>query len=205
MGAGADIWNNADEFRYAYKTLDGDGSMVARVVDKGTGSNEWAKGGVMIRQSIAAGSNHAYMPLIATAGNGASFQRRIVADQGSSNFDSPTAIPAPYWVKIDRVGNSFTASVSPDGAEWTAMGDPLTIEMTGPVLHRPGRHVACRRRAADLQVREHQPPRATSPATGRLPISASPRAAMILPRCTWPSWIAPARRPSCPIRAIRTW
>ena len=65
MGAGADIWNNADEFRYAYKTLDGDGSMIARVVDKGTGSNEWAKGGVMIRQSIAAGSTHAYMPLIA--------------------------------------------------------------------------------------------------------------------------------------------
>lgn len=133
MGAGADIWNNADEFRYAYKTLDGDGSMIARVVDKGTGSNEWAKGGVMIRQSIAAGSTHAYMPLIATAGNGASFQRRLVADNGSSNFDSPTAIPAPYWVKIDRVGDSFTASISADANEWTPLGDPITIDMNEPV------------------------------------------------------------------------
>ncbi len=130
--AGADIWDSADQFRYAYKTLTGDATMIARVVSKGTGSNEWAKGGVMIRQSTEAGSTHAFMPLTAGGGNGASFQGRLAANGGSSNADSPTAIPAPYYVKIERVGNTFSGSISADGAEWKQLGS-WTIEMADPV------------------------------------------------------------------------
>jgi hypothetical protein len=134
MAAGADIWDSADQFRYAYKTLTGDGSMIARVVSKGTGSNEWAKGGVMIRQSTEAGSTHAFMPLTAGGGNGASFQGRLAANGGSSNADSPTAIPAPYYVKIERVGNTFSGSISAsaDANDWTQLGS-WTIEMADPV------------------------------------------------------------------------
>jgi hypothetical protein len=29
--SGTDIWNNGDQFRFAYKQLSGDGSIVARV------------------------------------------------------------------------------------------------------------------------------------------------------------------------------
>ncbi|MEN6576633.1 MAG: PA14 domain-containing protein [Phycisphaerales bacterium] len=139
-GTGADIWNNADEFRYAYKALNGDGTMVARVTSVGTGTSEWSKGGVMIRQSLAAGSTHAFMPITgasataAAGGNGASFQRRLETNGASSNFDSTTVVTAPYWVKIERVGSSFTGSVSADGVAWTQMGDPVTIAMADPVL-----------------------------------------------------------------------
>ena len=79
---GTDIWNNADQFRFAYKTLTGDGTMVARVESIGN-SNVWAKGGVMIRQSVQPGSVHAFMPITpggSGAGNGASFQHRLTAD-----------------------------------------------------------------------------------------------------------------------------
>ncbi|MEN6578350.1 MAG: LamG-like jellyroll fold domain-containing protein, partial [Phycisphaerales bacterium] len=94
-GAGADIWNNSDEFTYAYKTLSGDGTLVARVVSNGTGSNAWAKGGVMIRDSLNGGSTHATMVMTAhsaasAAGNGASFQYRGATDGTSSNVDSGT-------------------------------------------------------------------------------------------------------------------
>ncbi|MGE5296441.1 MAG: PA14 domain-containing protein, partial [Solirubrobacterales bacterium] len=138
-GAGADIWGTADQFEYAYKTLNGDGTMIARVVSVGTGSSEWSKGGVMIRQSLAAGSTHAFMPITgpsattASGGNGASFQRRLVADSDSSNNDSSVRIDAPYFVKIERVGDAFTGSVSADGVEWTQLGDPQTIAMGNPV------------------------------------------------------------------------
>jgi len=136
-GSGTDIWNNGDQFHYAYKTLSGDGSMVARVVSIGAGTNTWAKGGVMIRQSLAAGSTHAYMPITAnsdgTAGNGASFQRRLTTDGGSSNSDSGTKVAPPYWVKIERKGNAFSGYISPDGQTWTQLGTAQTIAMTDPV------------------------------------------------------------------------
>ena len=60
--SGTDIWNNGDQFRFAYKTLTGDGSMVARV-DSVANTNVWAKAGVMIRQSTDPGSTHAFMPI----------------------------------------------------------------------------------------------------------------------------------------------
>ena len=82
-GDGTDIWNNADDFTFAYKTLTGDGSIVARVVSLGTGTNTWAKGGVMIRGDLTAGSTFVDMVLTANsdgfAGNGSSFQYRLTA------------------------------------------------------------------------------------------------------------------------------
>jgi hypothetical protein len=137
--AGADIWGTADQFHYAYKMLNGDGTMIARVASVGTGTSEWAKGGVMIRQSLAAGSTHAYMPITgpsataASGGNGASFQRRLVADLDSTNNDNATRVEAPYWVKIERKGDAFTGFISADGVEWAQLGEAQTIAMGNPV------------------------------------------------------------------------
>jgi hypothetical protein len=136
-GIGADIWNVADQFRLAYKTLNGDATIVARV-ESIANSNVWAKGGVMIRQSIEPGSVHAFMPITpggSGAGNGASFQHRLVAAAASTNNDNTGAVvAAPYWVKLERKGNAFTGFISPDGATWTQLGTAQTVPMTGPVL-----------------------------------------------------------------------
>lgn len=135
-GSGADIWGNSDQFTYAYKSLDGDGTMTARVVSIGPGTNTWAKGGVMIRDSLNGGSTHAIMVLSANtdgaAGNGASFQYRAAADGVSSNVDSGSVIAAPYWVKIERVGDTLAGYLSPDGNAWTPMGT-TAIAMEAPV------------------------------------------------------------------------
>ena len=147
-GAGADIWNNSDEFTYAYKTLVGDGALVARVVSIGAGSNTWAKGGVMIRDSLNGGSTHAMMVLTANtdgaAGNGASFQYRATTDSGSANADSAAVIAPPYWIRIQRFGDTFTGSVSADGKTWSPLGT-ANITMADPVYiglcvtsHAPG-------------------------------------------------------------------
>ena len=133
-GNGNDIWDNADAFQFLYKELVGDGSMVARVVDDGTGSNTWAKGGVMIRQSTDPGSVHSMMIMTASDGNGASWQGRLTAGASSENSDAPSAVDEPYWVKIERIGNDFMGYISPDGADWTQMGSARTIVMNDPVL-----------------------------------------------------------------------
>jgi hypothetical protein len=134
-GNGADVWGEADAFHYGYRELTGDATVVARVVDNGTGSNAWAKGGVMIRQSLEAGSQHAIMAITGGEGGGGAFQWRPVADGGSSSAHDTAAGMAPgYWVRLERVGNTFTGSYSADGETWIQQGDPQTIEMTDPVL-----------------------------------------------------------------------
>ncbi|MBP7051332.1 MAG: hypothetical protein KBE65_09985 [Phycisphaerae bacterium] len=135
-GIGADIWDVSDAFRFAYKTLNGNGSIVARV-NSLYQSNTWAKAGVMIRQSTAVSAVNAMMAKSALDGNGASFQWRPTAAAASSNADAASVgmtATFPYWVKVERIGNSFSGYISPDGTTWTQLGTAQTITMTDPVL-----------------------------------------------------------------------
>ena len=123
-GAGADIWNNADAFHFVYQTLNGNGEIVARVTGV-QNTDAWAKAGVMIRGSLAAGSTHAFMCL--TPGNGVAFQRRL-ATGGASAHTSGGAATAPRWVRLTRNGNTLTGFTSVNGTAWTQVGS-VTITM----------------------------------------------------------------------------
>ncbi|HQI26646.1 MAG TPA: hypothetical protein PLT20_01065, partial [Sedimentisphaerales bacterium] len=68
----------------------------------------------------------------AAGGNGASFQYRAATDGSSSNVDSGTVIAAPYWVKMERIGDTLTGYVSADGKTWTQMGT-TAITMQAPL------------------------------------------------------------------------
>jgi regulation of enolase protein 1 (concanavalin A-like superfamily) len=123
-GSGADIWGAADEFRYAYQTASGDCTIVARVAAV-QNTDVWAKAGVMVRETLNANSAHAAMYI--TPGSGASFQSRT--NTGSTTVSTTvTGFAAPYWVRVARVGSTFTASRSPDGSTWTTVGS-TTITM----------------------------------------------------------------------------
>jgi hypothetical protein len=117
--SGADIWNvnsvEADEFHFAYKTLTGAGSIVAKVqsVDN---TNGWAKAGVMIRESLSPDSAHAFACI--TPSNGVASQGRLSTGGVSLNTNQ-TGITAPYWVKLERsVSGNFTVSHSANGSTW---------------------------------------------------------------------------------------
>jgi hypothetical protein len=133
--AGNDIWGSSDQFRYAYKQLSGDATITARVVDVGTGSNAWSKGGVMIRQSLDPGSINVSGFITGGSGNGGTFQWRPVQGEASSSNRTLTGIAPPYYVQLVREGNTFTVYMSADGVDWAQEGaDPVTIEMTDPIL-----------------------------------------------------------------------
>jgi hypothetical protein len=131
-GEGSDIWFSADQFTFVYKTLNGDGSLIARVVSNGTGSNTWTKGGVMIRDSLEPGATQGIMAMTGGGGNGASFQYRLETDTDAANMDAGAVVSLPYYVKIERMGDSITASLSADGQNWTTQGTPQYIAMTNP-------------------------------------------------------------------------
>jgi hypothetical protein len=131
--SGTDIWDVSgfgsgfhDEFHFAYKTLTGPGSIVARVQSV-SNTDSWAKAGVMIRETLNADSKHAMT--VVTPGSGISFQRRPETG-GSSSDDTTAGITAPYWVKIDRdLSGNFTAYSSANGTAWQKQGVSEPIQM----------------------------------------------------------------------------
>jgi len=131
--SGADIWDVGpaageyhDEFHFAYKTLSGPGSIVARV-ESVENTHAWAKGGVMIRSTLDADSVHAMMAMSATSG--VSFQRRPETG-GASAADTTAEITAPYWVKIERtLAGNFIAYSSANGSTWQMLGVAEPIPM----------------------------------------------------------------------------
>ena len=141
---GWDISGTADEFHYAYKMLTGAGSIIARVESVEL-AHVWSKAGVMVRETLDAGSKFAavyIMPTNAdgTATNGCRFQARLDTDAGATSdtgvaTPEQTAIVAPYWIKLERdvVGN-FSAYYSSDGVTWRSMfWNPQNISMNANV------------------------------------------------------------------------
>jgi uncharacterized repeat protein (TIGR01451 family) len=128
-GSGSDIWLAADDFRYLYQSLTGDGQIVARVSSL-QNTDAWAKGGVMVRDTLANGSANAFLAI--TPGNGVNFQWRQTA--GAESMGSgPSAATAPFWLRLSRNGSLFSGYASADGVNWVLVGSD-TIAMGNTVF-----------------------------------------------------------------------
>jgi beta-glucanase (GH16 family) len=127
-GSGADIWKQSDGFQYVYQPVTGDGSIIAHVASQDS-TGAYAKAGVMIRESLAASSRHALVA--ATPSGDIQFIRRTATGGSSVNTADPGK-PAPYWVRLDRSGNTLTAYDSADGVNWNLVGS-ATVPMASTV------------------------------------------------------------------------
>ena len=122
--AGADIWDAADQFHYVYQPVTGNVEVIARVASI-TNTDVWAKAGVMVRESLTAGSRHAMV--VTSIGKGYAFQRRPEPNAYSVHTSGGTGT-APGWVRLVRTGDLFDAYRSADGVSWTKIGSD-TIQM----------------------------------------------------------------------------
>lgn len=113
-----------DRFTFAYRTLDGDGSLTARVSDltSNTLSPEgevrdqetlpWSKAGLIIKASTEQGAS--YAAIMVTGSHGVRFQH---------DFTGDIAGPADArWLRLTREGQTITGYASTDGAAWTKIG-----------------------------------------------------------------------------------
>jgi regulation of enolase protein 1 (concanavalin A-like superfamily) len=137
---GADIYGNTDEFKFVYKQLTGDGTIIARV-DSIQNANAWSKAGVMIRNTLDANSVHATAVLAASNAanlNIVEFERRTEKGGTTTTTDFNNQYN-PYWVKVTRSGSTLTAQLSPDGVNWRSFeadannASTATIEMGATV------------------------------------------------------------------------
>jgi regulation of enolase protein 1 (concanavalin A-like superfamily) len=129
-GGGTDIGGTADQFRFVYKQLSGDGSITARV-DSQTNTNTAARAGVMIRETLDAGSRHA--TLAVTPGSSVTLLSRAGTNGVTTTTTVTGGLKAPYWLRITRTGTTLKAECSPDGKTWTQAGTNLTLTLANNV------------------------------------------------------------------------
>ena len=117
-GSGADIWGTGDSFQLLSQPAVGDMEIVVRVLSL-QNTNTYAKAGVMLRDSTAAGSAHV---LLDVRPNGSiEFMSRSATDATTTYIAGGTqAMPA--WLKLTRTGTMVTGSVSSNGTVWTRIG-----------------------------------------------------------------------------------
>ena len=131
-GGGSDIWGGADQFHFASTTVNGDGTLIAKVtsIQNTDTSSGWSKAGVMFRNNNTAGS--ANVSIVATYGEGVSFQWRGTAG-GQSSFLAVGSITTPVWVKLVRSAGTFTGSYSLNGSTWVQVSSQ-SVTMNSTVM-----------------------------------------------------------------------
>jgi len=132
---GADIWGTADAFHYAYKQVSGDFQMTVRVLSI-EATHEFAKAGIMVRQTLDADSSNVLIAAAALSSTwsnaGSTFQWRSTAGGTSSSSRTLTGYEMPGCIRLVRKGNTFTGHLFLDG-KWQQQGNAATITMTDPV------------------------------------------------------------------------
>jgi serine/threonine protein kinase/tetratricopeptide (TPR) repeat protein len=115
-GVGVDIWEFIDDFHFAPKSLQGDGSITARI-DSIENVNEWTKAGVMIRSSLDPTSENV-MVFVTPSGRVAFQHRHTQAAMTYSAHTPVDTVQLPHWVRLTRRSNRFLGEHSCDGIHW---------------------------------------------------------------------------------------
>ena len=132
IGAGSDVYGTQDGFQFYYQQLTGNGTIIGRLTNFPTGQNvnSWAKAGLMMRNDLTPGSTNAYISLDGTHGQRFSVR---TTENGPSARAGNSITTSPYWFKIVRSSNTFTAFSSLDGETWTQVGSSVNIPMNNVI------------------------------------------------------------------------
>lgn len=131
-GSGADIWDNFDRMYYLATPARGAAELTARILDRPWRTNEWAKTGLMIRETLDGPSRNVF--LCATPDHGLVVQWRHDTGGGSSNSDAGTIDSYPLFLKIRRSGDLISCFRSDDGTSFDKAGDTVKLDNLSPDL-----------------------------------------------------------------------
>lgn len=127
--SGSGIWTGTDGFHYVYQQLSGDGEIIARVASiQNVGPTP--KAGVMMRQSLDAGSRDVVMDVVNPWG--IEFIYRPTADDNTL-YSGGTGGTAPYWVRLVRTGTTFSAYYKANAGDSWSLAGTQTVDMPGTI------------------------------------------------------------------------
>jgi regulation of enolase protein 1 (concanavalin A-like superfamily) len=117
-GAGSNI-HGPDSFHFVYKSMSGNGEIIARIPSTVIAGTDDDKIGLMMRETLTDTSRHV-MVLLDTKFDNARLATKT-STSGTSTWQDGPAITLPQWFKLKRVGNTFTGYVSTDDQTWTTV------------------------------------------------------------------------------------
>jgi hypothetical protein len=142
VGGGNDIWDQRDEFTFAYTEVTGDFDVQVRVDSlEANGAN--SKAGIMVRESLSEYSRMAFprvTPNLPPGTDNTRFAYRTGLDNvsgvnGGQHEDGTGASGLPNaWLRLVRVGNTLFSSNSADGVTWTLLSSQDTTTWGGGAL-----------------------------------------------------------------------
>ena len=179
---GFDVNGVADQFTFAYRTISGDVTIIARLKSL-PNVDPWAQAGLMIRDGQSSSSSHAFV--FGTPGNGVVMRSRAAKGSSTSQKSGGTGV-APVWLKLERRASTFTASRSANGSSWTTIRS-VTLSMSSTAL--VGLAVASHSSAAGLTATIDN---VTVNGTGWLASPNSPPAVFLTSPANGTSYSSPA-------------
>jgi outer membrane protein assembly factor BamB len=130
-GAGIGLAAGADQFRFMSQAVNGDLGITARVAAEtvaGTGT----QAGVMVRQANDPGSP--FYSVTYAGGTTLQVQYRKAFGAATTSI-KVAAAGVPQYLQIQRIGDRFTASTSPDGVTYTLIpGSSASVTMPTTVM-----------------------------------------------------------------------
>lgn len=113
-GSGANIWNNNDQFHYAWRKLKGDFILQARVSFAGKGQDPHRKLGWMIRHSLDTNSSSVNATIHGDGLTSLQFRRTANGTMEEKRFD----LKSPDIIQLERRGNLYIMSVASEGQSY---------------------------------------------------------------------------------------
>lgn len=123
-GSGSDVWGSSDSFHFVYKPMDGDFKIVTRVLSVSE-SDAWAKGGLMIRDSLEPDAS--FVDFFLSPNRAAPMHQRDNAGSPVTVVHDNWNVSAPRWFRLERSGYRITGSISSDGVTWKESGTATVI------------------------------------------------------------------------------
>ncbi|HXB01915.1 MAG TPA: hypothetical protein VNV15_03745 [Opitutaceae bacterium] len=120
---GAPLADKTDDlgFASAPAKLKGDCEIVVQVAGISAGKQDWAAGGVMLRENFSAGSK--FFAAACTRGHGIQNFMRTAESAAVATQENCADCTPPTWLKIARQGNHFTSYKSMDGRIWLEISE----------------------------------------------------------------------------------
>src|SRR5439155_18662863 len=124
-GAG-DVWGTADQARFVYRAITGDFDIKVRVASI-TNAIGAEKAGLMARESLDAGAKNVFGFAYPGSKGYRMTSRTTTGGATTGAGTAPTSYPNT-WLRLKRVGSTFTTYRSSDGTNWTFLAS-VTITM----------------------------------------------------------------------------